>query len=98
MADVQVHTSTPVERKASSGPGTMLAIILALVIGAALVWYFVGYRPSIPTTDAPANQGTTINVTVPPVTINTNSGSNPAPAPAAGTNTGGAKPAIVAKP
>jgi hypothetical protein len=92
MADVQVNTSNPSEQRASSGPGTVLAIVLALIIGAALVWYFVGYRPSIPTTDAPANAGTTINVNVPPVTINTSSGSTSAPVPTAGANTGPGKP------
>jgi hypothetical protein len=96
MADIQVNTSGPGERRSSSGPGMMLAIILALVIGAALVWYFVGYRPSIPTTDAPANPGTTINVNVPPVTINT--ASNSAPLPTAGANTAPAKATAGATP
>ena len=98
MADVQVNTTSPPEQRASSGPGTILAIILALIIGAALVWYFVGYRPSIPATNAPSNPGATINVNVPPVTINTSSGSNSAPIPTAGANTGPAKPSTGTNP
>ena len=102
MADVQINTPAPnpsapiivpVERGSNSGPGTMLAIILALVVGAALVWYFVGYRPTSSATTAPANPVSTINVNVPPINVNAGSGSNAAPVPTAGANTGPAKPA-----
>jgi hypothetical protein len=102
MADVQVNIPAPassapvvvpVERGSNNGPGTMLAIILAVVLGAALVWYFVGYRPTTSSvTTAPANPGSTINVNAPPVNVNV------APVPAAGASNAPAKPAAVAAP
>jgi hypothetical protein len=99
MSDVQVNTPgpstpiiVPVERRSSAGPGTILAIILALVIVAALVWYFVGYRPTSSVTTAPTNPAATINVNVPPINVNV------APVPTAGASTGPAKPAGGAAP
>jgi hypothetical protein len=98
MADIQINTPAPTEQGANTGPGSMLAIILAVVLGAALVWYFVGYRPTSSTTVAPTNPGTTINVNVPPVTINSSSGSNTAPVPTAGSSTAPARPAAGSSP
>jgi cytoskeletal protein RodZ len=108
MTDVQINTPAPapsapivvpVERASNNGPGTMLAIIVAVVLGAALVWYFVGYRPTTSSvTTAPANSSTTINVNVPPVNVNAAPGSNAAPVPAAGASNAPAKPAAGAAP
>ena len=92
MTDVQINTPGPSDQGSNSA-GTMIAIIFALVLGAALVWYFVGYLPSNSATTAPANPGSTINVNVPPITVNTGTGSNAAPAPTAAAATGPAKPA-----
>jgi hypothetical protein len=94
MADVQVNTGGPSDRGSTGGLGILFAVILALVIGAAIVWFVVLYRPASSSTAAPTNPGTTINVTVPPISIN----ANPAPVPAAGSNTSPAKPAAAATP
>ena len=96
MADVQVNTGGPTERGTSGGPGMLLAIVLALIIGAAIVWFVVLYRPARSSTAAPTNPGTTINVQVPPISINT--GTNAAPAPTAGSSAAPAQPAGGAAP
>ena len=94
MADVQVNTGGPSDRGSTGGLGILFAVILALVIGAAIVWFVVLYRPASSSTAAPTTPGTTINVQVPPISIN----ANPAPVPAAGSNTSPAKPAAAATP
>jgi hypothetical protein len=99
MADVQINTPgpsapvvVPVERASNGGSATVIAIILALVLAVALVWYFVGYRPTSSATTAPSNPGATINVNVPPVNVNV------APAPVSGASNAPTKPAPAAAP
>src|SRR4051812_40864319 len=100
MADVQVNSPGPVvDREPGAGPGTWLAIILALSIGAAIVWFVLVSRPAAPAS-APSNAAPTVVLTTVPGSINikNNGGASSAPAATAAPSGSNSAPAATVAP